>query len=138
MDFDLRTPPPNHAPDLSEAVATTDLLWPPNHGMVAVGILGVTDPEGDPVVVRITAVFQDEPANGLGDGDTGPDAILDGEWVNLRAERSGRGNGRVYHVTFTADDGQGGISEGSVTVCVPHRRGGTCVDDGPLYDSTQP
>jgi hypothetical protein len=38
----------------------------------------------------------------------------------LRAERSGKGNGRVYQVDFTADDGQGGSCTGSVNVGVPH------------------
>ncbi|MBI2877021.1 MAG: hypothetical protein HYY20_09085 [Candidatus Tectomicrobia bacterium] len=51
---------------------------------------------------------QDAPVNGLGDGDTSPDAVLQGSSVLLRAERSGQGNGRVYAVHFTADDGLGG------------------------------
>ena len=56
----------------------------------------------------------------------------------LRAERSGTGDGRVYHVTFRADDGQGGTCEGTVTVCVPHdqRPGHVCGDQGSLVDST--
>ena len=45
--------------------------------------------------------------NGLGDGDTCPDALLSGDTVLLRAERTGTGNGRVYRVTFSATDGRG-------------------------------
>jgi hypothetical protein len=43
----------------------------------------------------------------------------------------------VYHVSVTADDGQGGSCSGTVNVCVAHdqRRGSAWVDDGPLYDS---
>jgi len=47
---------------------------------------------------------------------------------------------RVYKVNFTADDGQGGMCTGSVRVGVPHsmKPGMSAVDDGQLYDSTQP
>ena len=76
---------------------------------------------------------------GLGDGDSSPDAVLQGDTVLLRAERAGNSNGRVYQVNFTADDGHGGQCTGAVTVCVPHdRRPGTCVDDGQQYNATQP
>jgi len=45
----------------------------------------------------------------------------------------------VYHINFTADDGHGGQCRGTVTVCVPHDQSGRpCIDEGPLYDSTQP
>ena len=73
---------------------------------------------------------------------TCPDAEGVGTDVAIvRAERSGSkkvpGDGRVYHVSFTADDGQGGECSGTVTVCVPHdqRPGHVCVDQGPLFDS---
>jgi hypothetical protein len=58
----------------------------------------------------------------------------------LRAERAGTGDGRVYHVSFTARDGRGGQCGGTVKVCVPHDQGQghVCVDQGPLVDSTAP
>ena len=62
-------------------------------------VSGATDPDGDPVTHTITGVTQDEPLNGQGDGDTSPDARdVPGhaDQVNLRAERSGNGDGRVY------------------------------------------
>lgn len=135
----------NTLPSCDGATASGPGLWPPNHKMVAVGIAGVTDPDGDPVQVTIDRVFQDEPINGLGDGDTGPDAAFAGadrSQVLVRAERTGTprvpGNGRVYHVGFTASDGRGGRCTGTVALCVPHdqspqRR--NCIDDGPRYDS---
>ena len=64
----------------------------------------------------------------------------DTAWV--RAERAGTprlpGDGRVYHIGFTATDAEGGTCSGTVPVCVPHdqRPGATCVDQGPLHDST--
>jgi hypothetical protein len=58
----------------------------------------------------------------------------------VRAERSGLNNGRVYEITFTAQDDQGGACEATVAVGVPHDRGGqpVPVNDGANYDSTLP
>ena len=60
--------------------------------------------------------------------------------ASVRAERSGSGNGRVYHISFTAEDTHGGTCTGTVTVGVPHsqKKGLTAIDDGPLYTSTSP
>jgi hypothetical protein len=62
----------------------------------------------------------------------------DGSFL-LRAERSGTGDGRVYHVDFAAQNAFGGACSGTLRVCVPHDmgNGSTCIDEGPLYDSTQ-
>ena len=101
-----------------------------------------TPPAGytTPTPATVTGVTQDEPLNGLGDGDTAPDAVIQGSAVLLRAERAGGGNGRVYRIHFSADDGAGGTCTGSVTVCVPHDqgRGAECVDDGQIYNSLGP
>jgi len=126
----------NDPPACSQAQPTSAVLWPPNHRLVAVGITGL----GDRVAMAITQVTQDEPVNGLGDGDTSPDAVIQGDTVLLRAERAGPpGNGRVYEVHFSADDGQGGTCTGSVKVVVSHDRRPRrpVVDDGQRYDSTQ-
>jgi len=109
--------------------------------LVSIAIGGVTDPDENQVTLTVTQVTQDEPVNGLGDGDTSPDAVLqEGGKVLLRAERAGTGNGRVYHVAFMADDGAGGQCTGVVTVCVPHDqgKGNTCIDDGQQYNALQP
>jgi archaellum component FlaG (FlaF/FlaG flagellin family) len=128
---------PNNPPDCSLAQPSVTTLWPPNHKMVEVSIFGVTDPDGDPVIIKIDRILQDEPTDGLGDGDTCPDAQGVGtSTVQLRAERSGAGNGRVYTIFFTATDGNGGSCQGSVKVSVPHNRGDNAVDNGPTFDST--
>jgi hypothetical protein len=60
--------------------------------------------------------------------------------AQVRSERSGLGNGRVYEISFIASDGMGGECQGSVTVCVPHDQSGKdceCIDDGQIYDATQ-
>jgi hypothetical protein len=58
----------------------------------------------------------------------------------LRAERSGTGDGRVYTITFEADDGFNEPCIGQVSVCVPNSKGknATCADSGQHYSSLAP
>jgi hypothetical protein len=114
-------------------------LWPPNHKLLPVDIINVTDPDNDQVTITITGVTQDEPTSGLGDGDTGPDAVLQSaNRVLLRAERSETGNGRMYVIHFTARDTHGETCTGSVQVGVPVGRKSNVIDSGQTYDSLQP
>lgn len=109
-------------PPLCSAVApNVAVLWPANHKLVRVALSGATDPDGDSLTYVVTGVRQDEALNGLGDGDRSPDAQLaPGGRVYLRAERSGNGDGRVYTVSYTVSDPNGGSCAGSVRVTVPH------------------
>lgn len=130
---------PNLPPVCTGAFASPEALWPPNHKFVPVSVDGVTDPDGDPVAITVTGVAQDEPVDAEGDGTTCGDADgLGTDVVLLRSERSGQGDGRVYHVAFQADDPFGGFCLGEVQVCVRHDngKGGFCGDQGPLFDST--
>jgi hypothetical protein len=129
----------NQPPDCSEAMPSVDTLWPPNHEFEAVDVLGVTDPDGDAISLTIDSIFQDEAVDIEGSGDTGPDGQGVGtSTVEVRAERAGLGNGRVYHIGFAADDGRGGVCTGEVLVSVPKSqdKNDVPVDDGALYDST--
>ena len=127
----------NQPPVCRAAQASPAVLWAPNHHLVPIAIMGVTDPDGDAVTITVTGVTQDEPVNGTGDGNTSPDAVIQAGAASVRA---GSGNGRVYHIAFTADDGHGGTCTGAVTVGVPHsqKKGLTAIDDGQRYDSTIP
>jgi hypothetical protein len=127
----------NQAPDCAAAYASVARLWPPEHQFVLVSILGVTDPDGDPIAFTFPSVTQDEPVNTAGSGRTCPDAKVENGQLFLRAERAGPRNGRVYEVRFVASDGRGDSCTGAVKVCVPHdmRPGGVCPDDGQIYDS---
>ena len=100
--------------------------------------MGVSDPDGDPVTITVTGVWQDAPTEGLGDGDHSPDAIIYTDYVEVRRERSGIEDGRVYNIYYTADDGRGGICECEVTVGVPHDKKDPPIDGGALYDTTLP
>lgn len=133
----------NEPPDCSGAASSIALLWPPNHQFVPVNVVDVTDPDGDAVSITVDAIAQDEPVKALGGGNTCPDGVGVGtDTAEVRAERAGTkkvpGDGRVYHIAFTADDGQGGTCTGEVLVCVPHDQGQGvgCVDQGPLFNST--
>ena len=131
--------PVNEVPDCSTAVPSQSLLWPANHKFNPIEIFNVTDPDGDPVTITIDSIFQDEPV--YGPGKNHPDGQGVGTSIaEVRAERDGKGDGRVYHVSFTADEGQGGVCAGEVLVGVPHDQGsnGGPIDGGPLYDSTIP
>jgi CSLREA domain-containing protein len=128
----------NASPDCSKAAPSIDIIWSPNGDMIPITIIGVTDPNGDPVKITITSIYQDEP---VGTGPASPDGKGVGSSIAyVRAERDGTGDGRVYHIYFTADDGMGGISKGEVRVGVSDNQGlGVLpIDGGPLYDSTVP
>ena len=128
----------NDPPVCTLAQPSVASLWPPTHTMVPVTIMGVSDPNDQALTITFTAVTQDEPVNGLGDGDTSPDAAVSGNQILLRAERAGTGNGRVYQVHFTATDDQGGSCNGSVKVAVPHSKKDPAVEGPQLYNSFGP
>jgi len=127
----------NDPPLASAAKPTVETLWPPNHRMVRVRITGVSDPNNN-ATIAITGVTQDEPTNGRADGDTPIDAIINADGtVLLRAERAGKGDGRVYRISFTASDLEGSTS-GVVNVGVPHSAKKPAIDSsGPRYNSTK-
>ncbi len=128
----------NAPPVCGTAVASQTSLWPPNHQFVDISILGVTDPDGDPFTITITAIMQDEAVNAPNSGSTDPDGMGVGtSTAQVRAERVGDGNGRVYHIFFTATDSFGNSCNGIVQVSVPiSKNGAAAVDDGALFDST--
>lgn len=132
---------PNVAPSCAAAVPSIASIWPANHNFVNVDVLGVTDPDNDSLTITISSIFQDEVVNGTGDGATSPDGQgVGSSTAQVRAERDGKGNGRVYHISFTADDGYGNSCTGTVLVGVPKSASNNhpAIDDGPLYDSTLP
>lgn len=128
----------NDPPVCTLAQASPNLLWPPNHTMTQVSILGLTDPQNQMLTITYPTVKQDEPINGLGDGDTSPDAAVSGNDILLRAERTGNGNGRVYVVQFTATNADGAHCSGTVKVAVPHNKKDPAIEGPQLYNSFGP
>jgi hypothetical protein len=137
IDF-LRAQLPNVAPDCSGAVPSPDLFWPPNHEVVDVSIAGVIDADGDALTYQFSSVTQDEGVLEPGSGNFCPDAVISGDSLQLRSERAGRLNGRVYRITFTAEDTVGATCSRTVPVCMPHEESDTptCIEEPEQHEST--
>jgi hypothetical protein len=134
----------NEPPNCSASAPSQSCIWPPNHKFTAVNIFGITDPDGDTVEIEITGVTSDEETAtelGAGSATHRPDASGVGtDTASVRAERSGLGDGRVYEISFEADDGNGGSCSASVQVKVPHdvrRNSCVAIDSGQTVDATQ-
>ena len=82
------------------------------------------DASGRPLSgARVTAVLQDEPVNGKGDGNTAPDAEgVGASTLRLRAERAGPGDGRIYEVQLSATDADGNPVQHTLTIGIPLNR----------------
>jgi hypothetical protein len=102
-------------PTITALTAGPDVLWPPNHQMVPVSLQ--VNSTGDPSPeCRIDSATSNEASTIPGEHAwvvTGPLA------VNLRAERTGSGNGRVYTISVTCTNASGSASQ-SIGVTVPH------------------
>jgi hypothetical protein len=116
------------------------VLWPPNHKYTRLSVAQFVKSVSEGLSVRdvvITSVTSDEPENGIGDGNTRHDIVLAGcGTVQLRAERQGGGNGRVYTINVAAADAAGNVGTASFPVWVPHNKKAEAVDDGPAYEVT--
>jgi hypothetical protein len=133
--------------DVGAPVITTNgqsiTLWPPNHKYATVKVTDLVASAGDtcdPGVglgsVKIAKVTSDEANNSGGDGNTTNDILIapDCKSVQLRSERMGNGNGRVYTITFKVTDASDNVSTATAKVTVPHSQNGSAaVDDGPHY-----
>lgn len=109
-------------PVVSAATVDKPVLWPPNHQMVEVTVnYTATD---NCAVTCTLSVTSNEPENGLGDGDQSPDwTIIDAHRLLLRAERSGKGSGRIYTIRVTCKDAANNTVVRTVTVRVPKNQG---------------
>lgn len=96
-------------------------LRPPNHKLIPiVPTLKVSDACDPQPVVSLVSITSNEPVNGTGDGNTNADIVIDSDGrIFLRAERAGSGSGRVYTLTYRADDAAGNVRIVSSTVMVP-------------------
>jgi hypothetical protein len=117
-----------------------NVLWPPNHKLIRFSLAdcapvtdGCTPTDDGPITLtggtrsatpsKITKITADEAVE-VGQGGDGHTtdydvAIIDDTTFDLRSERQGGGDGRVYRVHFLDTDGNAGICE----FLVPHNRG---------------
>ena len=104
----------NTPPSITRLTANPDVLWPPNHKMVKVTVnYNATDNCGQPSC-QISSVVSNEPIN------RADYRIVNAHQVQLRAERLGSGNGRIYTIAITCTDASGNSSKQVVRVTVPH------------------
>jgi hypothetical protein len=111
-------------PRILSATANPAVLWPPNHKMqrvlISIDARDACDPDA---VCALTGIDSDESDRSWWNWKDQPDdaRIVGPRTVELRAERSGFGDGRVYTVRFECTDKTAGnVSRGSVQVSVPH------------------
>jgi hypothetical protein len=112
-------------------------LWPPNHKFVAEPVTA-TDADGSgPVTITITPVVTDA-TGGDGGSNHDPDTNASSEEgtivgtgdgaataaMELRAERSGRGEGRTYTINWLAQFDDKTCEGEPFIITVPHDMGG--------------
>jgi hypothetical protein len=116
------------APVIGCALATPNILMPPDHRMVNVTVFAsATDNCAATPVCSIQDVISSEPQSGLGAGDLFPDIdMIDLLNVFLRAERSDTGNGRVYLITVECSDDAENTATQTVFVSVPRQQSNKC------------
>jgi CSLREA domain-containing protein len=129
---------PTNLPDCSGAVPSASAIWPPNGRFATVNILGIQGSGDGSVAIVIDAIRQDERVGSQPDGRG-----IGTSTAEVRVERDGNGDGRVYHIYFTATDSSGASCSGVVRVGIAaHDQSGAAdldaIDGGPLYDSTVP
>jgi hypothetical protein len=109
------------APIISNVRATPDVLEPPNHELVPVTVSVDASDAIDPMPrCAIADVTANEPIVGAGSGNTELDWQLTGDLeVQLRAERSGQGDGRIYTIHVSCTDSHDNEAQSSVDVTVP-------------------
>jgi parallel beta-helix repeat protein len=110
-------------PEFSLTV-TPGVLWPPNHKMVLITpSWEVSDNCDELPEVTLVSITMNEDDDAKGDGHTSDDIRVkpDGS-IYLRAERSGKGTGRIYTITYRAVDDSGNVTVQSAAVTVPHNR----------------
>ena len=118
-------------------------LWPPNHKYVTLSLAECAAPARDACgnalplethghIFRVTS-DEVEDDNGNGDGHTCDDILLSvGQpSVQVRSEREGGGNGRIYTLHYTVTSDTGVSAQSSCRVYVPHDQSGDgAVDSG--------
>jgi hypothetical protein len=116
-------------------------LGSPNHSYhtltianLVASVVDSCDPSVDINDVVISQATSDEIENGNGDGNTSNDIVIapDCKSLQLRAERQGGGDGRVYKITLKVKDSSGNIATAVRTIIVP-QSGSSATDSGVHY-----
>ncbi|GAC1353860.1 MAG: hypothetical protein NVSMB47_06990 [Polyangiales bacterium] len=113
-------------------------IWPPNHKYVAFDVTrdcvaSAVDLCTGPLTLssattKIVSIYSSEPD----DGST-PIVITGPTTFQVRSERTGAGDGRVYGVTVAVHDASGNVSSAVCKIGVPHDQKSAPVDHGAKY-----
>ena len=129
---------------LSSVLAT---MWPPNHQYQTFNLTNFVSSASsscdatvditDVVIQKVSSDELEENPDGA-DGNTVNDIVIapDCKSVQLRRERDGDLNGRVYTITFKVSDSFGNSTTVTVTVSVPISNSSPAVDSGPAAGYT--
>ena len=116
-NFTIESPP-----EITAVTLSPTTLWPPNNKMAEINAtLTVTGGCGSEPSVSVSV---------SGDDGADSDDWSTANWVwstntviDLRAQRTGQGDGRTYTITFTATDAYGNSVSETADVVVPHDQG---------------
>ncbi|CAG0978228.1 hypothetical protein ANAEL_01576 [Anaerolineales bacterium] len=109
-------------PPTLNVTVSPDSLWPPNHKYVTVEASFASSL--DVASVTLLSITSNEPDSRQGNGDKPNDiVIIDNDTFDLRAERAGGGEGRIYTITYQAANTCGNTVTATATVTVPHDKG---------------
>ncbi len=125
-------------PPVLVLAADSDELWPPNHKLQGYRAADLVESVSD----DCTELHLDDVVFGRGTSDEPDETIGDGNFpgdiaffencseAEVRAERAGPRDGRVYQLFLQATDDAGNVTEAPFTVRVPHDRAHGAVDSG--------
>ncbi|MCJ7569997.1 MAG: ExeM/NucH family extracellular endonuclease [Anaerolineales bacterium] len=109
-----------------EITLSIESLWPANHKYVDVTatVTAFDNFDLSPVVTLLSITSSEaDDDNGDGDGSTVDDILfMDDFTFQLRAERAGGGEGRIYTITYQVTDACGNSTTASAEVTVPHNQ----------------
>jgi hypothetical protein len=105
------------SPSILDIYATPSEFWPPNKKMVDVTINYTPNDNCGQTTCSISNVSCNEKITSL------DYSIVDAHHVKLRADRDGKGTGRVYTITINCKDAANNSTNQGVTVTVPHDQG---------------
>lgn len=134
--------PDSGAPTITLIANVNMTLWPPNHQYESIAVTDFVasasdncDPTVDINDVYILKITSDEAENGNGDGNTLNDIVIGAscKTAQLRSERAGNGDGRVYTITFKVKDNVGNFSTATAKVTVRKSPNNPAVDSGVQY-----
>jgi hypothetical protein len=106
------------APAISGMPPASCTLSPAKHQLVQVATITASDALSGIASLTVTA-SSNEADSGTGGGDLPGDIVINGGTVQLRAERTPSGRGRIYTINATATDVAGNVVTSTATCQVP-------------------